>query len=76
MNTYAFSLALSTQVFPCTSLAFHTNFHRQSLVFNINYTGNMTWSLNSMPRQDGRITFITGANSGLGFQAACAYLKR
>ncbi len=36
----------------------------------------MIWSIESMPRQEGRIAFITGANSGLGFDTAQALLEK
>ena len=36
----------------------------------------MMWSLESMPRQEGRIAFVTGANSGLGFETAQALLEK
>ncbi len=35
----------------------------------------MTWSINSIPSQKGRIVFITGANSGLGFDTAQVLLE-
>ncbi|KGG14161.1 MULTISPECIES: oxidoreductase [Prochlorococcus] len=36
----------------------------------------MTWSFNSIPCQEGRIAFITGANSGLGLDTAYALLSK
>tara|TARA_Y100001968_G_C19451262_1_gene768818 strand:- start:2974 stop:3912 length:939 start_codon:yes stop_codon:yes gene_type:complete len=36
----------------------------------------MSWSANSMPNQSGRYVLITGANSGLGFETAKAFLKK
>ncbi len=36
----------------------------------------VTWSINSMPSQEGRMAFITGANSGLGFATAKALLNK
>ncbi len=36
----------------------------------------MVWSSELMPRQDGRIAFITGANSGLGFATAQALVEK
>ncbi len=36
----------------------------------------MVWSSESIPRQEGRIAFISGANSGLGFDTAKALLEK
>ena len=36
----------------------------------------MIWSSDSIPNQTGRIAFITGANSGLGFDTAKALLQK
>ena len=36
----------------------------------------MTWSINSIPSQEDRIVFITGANSGLGFDTAQTLLQK
>ncbi len=36
----------------------------------------MIWSTQAMPSQEGRIAFITGANSGLGFDTAQALLEK
>ena len=36
----------------------------------------MNWSITSIPNQEGRIAFITGANSGLGFETAKALLQK
>ena len=36
----------------------------------------MVWSIDLIPELDGRIAFITGANSGLGFDTAQALLEK
>ena len=36
----------------------------------------MTWSFNSIPNQEGQIVFVTGANSGLGFDTSQALLEK
>ena len=36
----------------------------------------MPWSINAIPSQEGRTVFITGANSGLGFDTAQALLQK
>ena len=36
----------------------------------------MTWSINAIPSQEGRTVFVTGANSGLGFDTAQALLEQ
>ena len=36
----------------------------------------MSWSINSIPNQEGRSVLITGANSGLGLETAKAFLQK
>ena len=36
----------------------------------------MAWSINSIPNQENRTAFITGANSGLGLDTALVLLEK
>ncbi len=45
-------------------------------IIKTRHVNQMTWSIDSIPSQEDKLAFITGANSGLGFDTAKALLKK